>query len=67
MDIKKSDGPLIKDKPIPLRLTHRELDENEALSTQYGISKSDIGRRAYRLGLPLLKAQLDNKDGDDAQ
>ena len=58
MNIKASEEVLVKDKPIPLRLTKAELEENEKIASAAGISKSDVARRAYRLGLPSLKNEL---------
>lgn len=49
---------LIKEEPIPLRLTRPELDDAVKTSKTHNISRSDLARRAYRLGLPLAKEQL---------
>lgn len=58
MNTKSPEETLVKTKPIPLRLVQKELDEVEEIHARYGISRSDIARRAYRAGLSIVKKQL---------
>lgn len=49
---------LVKDKPIALRLTKDELTVHDRKSRFLGFSASDLARRAYRAGLPLVLKEL---------
>lgn len=49
---------LVKNKPVLLRLKSAELKENIAIAKQANCSRSELARRAYRAGLPLILAKL---------
>lgn len=56
---------LVTNKPINLRLMPEELIEADRISSEARLSKSNLARRAYIKGLPLVIAEL-NIESDAA-